>query len=250
MPSPAAAKTRWRHSISASSARRARSASCSSRLVTVPIVCGSRSQVANAAPPLKSMRMNVQAGRVVARREPGDQRAQELGLAGAGGAADQAVRAVADEVQGERRRAPPRRPGWRRRWRPATAGGSWPESGRSKPRSPGSRTRRGQRGAGHDSAPGRRSGPGGGAAPGRPRRRGRPGRRRRRVVRSSGLVPRARGVVAHPDDVVQEAGSCSSVAAMTMPATWAVAAAGWPWAPGSGAARGRAARVPGRPGPR
>ncbi len=56
MSAPAVAKTRWRRSSSASSARMARSASCSSRLLIVPMVCGSRSQAAKAAPPLKSTR--------------------------------------------------------------------------------------------------------------------------------------------------------------------------------------------------
>ena len=56
-PSPAAAKSRCRLSISASRLMRARFASCSSRLLMVPMVCGSRSQALKAAPPLKSMRM-------------------------------------------------------------------------------------------------------------------------------------------------------------------------------------------------
>ena len=100
-----------------------------------------------------------QPGRVVAGRETGDQRAQELALAGAGGAADQAVRAVADQVDARSRRSRRRRPASRSGSRRPSSCGSPPASSRrgraAAAAGPGrAAPRRGR------PAPGRRSGPG------------------------------------------------------------------------------------------
>ena len=74
--------------------------------------------------------------------ERGDEGLQQLGLAGAGGAGDQRVRAVADQVEGERRRRSRcrARPGWLRpRQRPA-GGDRPPRVGGSRPSRSSSRT--------------------------------------------------------------------------------------------------------------
>ena len=85
------------------------------------LVCGSRSSEANVAPPLKSTRTKLSASDECVTASAEHQRAQQLALAGAGGADEQAVRAHAVlrrllEVQLDRRRR-------RRRRRSAPAAG-------------------------------------------------------------------------------------------------------------------------------
>ena len=73
-----------------------------SRSVTMPTVCGSRSQSCEGGAALVVDEHEGQGVRAVRDRERGDQRLQQLGLAGTGRARDQAVRPVAAQVDAER----------------------------------------------------------------------------------------------------------------------------------------------------
>ena len=66
-----------------------------------PTVCGRSAQASNAEPPLKSTSTTLSSSGGSVGGEPDDEAAQQLALAGAGGAGDEPVRAVGDEVDGE-----------------------------------------------------------------------------------------------------------------------------------------------------
>ena len=103
MPAARSTGSRWRSS--ASRLVRARSASSGSRSVTSPTVWGRSAQASKALPPLKSTRTKVSSSGAGRGGQAGHQRAEELGLAGAGGAADEGVGAVGDEVEDDGRPA-------------------------------------------------------------------------------------------------------------------------------------------------
>ena len=76
---------------------RSTSARSSARLVTTPATCGSLPRLAKLAPPLKSTSTNASASGECVSGQAAHERAQQLALAGAGGADQQPVRAHAGE---------------------------------------------------------------------------------------------------------------------------------------------------------
>ena len=81
---------------------RARSARWPSRSVTMPTVCGRSDAVLERRAALVVDQHEGHRVRPVADRQRGDERLQQLGLAGAGGAGDQRVRPVLPDVEPER----------------------------------------------------------------------------------------------------------------------------------------------------
>ena len=96
---PARARGGATSAPSDSSARAVRAAS---RSVTRPTVCGQPGALRERRPALVVDQHERQLVRTVRQREPGHQGLEQLALAGAGGAGDQRVRAVAAQVDGDR----------------------------------------------------------------------------------------------------------------------------------------------------